>query len=176
MSSIASLPGSAALARFRIDKIRQDAARLGITLGEVAARYWHFLELDADLDAAAAQQLAKTLDYGSPADKPAAADVQILVTPRPGTISPWSSKATDILKNSGLTPLRRIERGIAYHLCDAQGDALSAEALSAVLPLLHDRMTEAVMQSLEAAQALFQHVPPRELTAVDVMAGGHAAL
>ncbi len=176
MSSIASLPGSVALSPFRIDKIRQDAARLGITLGEVAARYWHFLELDADLDAAAAQQVEKTLDYGTPTDAPAAADVQLVVTPRPGTISPWSSKATDILRNSGLTQLRRIERGIAYRLSDAQGAALSAEVLTAVLPLLHDRMTEAVMPTLEMAQALFRHVPPRELTTVDVMAGGHAAL
>jgi len=176
MSSIASLPGSVALSAFRIDKIRQEAARLGIDLGEVSARYWHFLELDADLDAAAAQQLAKTLDYGTPTEVPVAAEVQLLVTPRPGTISPWSSKATDILRNSGLTQLRRIERGVAYRLSDQQGAALSAEALTALLPLLHDRMTEAVMNSLEAAQGLFQHVPPRELTTVDVMAGGHAAL
>jgi len=176
MSSIVSLPGSAALSSFRIDKIRQEAARLGIALGELAARHWHFLELDAELDAAAARQLDKTLDYGTPADSPAANDVQLLVTPRPGTISPWSSKATDILRNSGLTQLRRIERGVAYRLCDPQGGALSGQALTALLPLLHDRMTEAVMDSLEAAQALFRHVPPRELTAIDVMAGGRAAL
>jgi phosphoribosylformylglycinamidine synthase len=176
MSSIASLPGSVALSAFRIDKIREEAARLGIALGDVTSRYWHFLELDAELDAVAAQQLARTLDYGTPTDAPVAAAVQLLVTPRPGTISPWSSKATDILRNSGLTPLRRIERGVAYRLCDKLGAALSAEALSALLPLLHDRMTEVVMNSLDAAHVLFQHVPPRELTTVDVMVGGHAAL
>ena len=176
MSSIVSLPGSAALSSFRIDKIRQEAARLGVALGELTARYWHFLELDAELDAAATQQLARTLDYGIPTDSPAAADVQLLVTPRLGTISPWSSKATDILRNSGLTPLRRIERGVAYRLCDAQGAALSAQALTVLLPLLHDRMTETVMASLEAAHGLFQHVPPRELTSVDVIDGGRAAL
>ena len=176
MSSIVSLPGSAALSSFRIDKIRQEAGRLGVALGELTARHWHFLELDAELDAAAARQLDKTLDYGTPTDSPTANDMQVLVTPRPGTISPWSSKATDILRNSGLAQLRRIERGVAYRLCDPQGDALSGQALAALLPLLHDRMTEAVMDSLEAAQLLFQHVPPRELTAIDVMAGGRAAL
>ena len=72
MSSIVSLPGSAALSAFRLDKIRQEAARLGVALGDLSARYWHFLELDAELDAAASQQLAKTLDYGTPADSPAA--------------------------------------------------------------------------------------------------------
>jgi len=176
MSSIVSLPGSAALSAFRIEKIRQEAARLGIALGELTARYWHFMELDADLDAAAAEQVARTLDYGTPTNHPSADSVQLLVTPRPGTISPWSSKATDILRNSGLTPLRRIERGVAYRLCDSQGLALSGQALTAVLPLLHDRMTEAVMNSLDAAHVLFQHVPPRELATVDVMAGGRAAL
>jgi len=116
MSSTVSLPGSDALSSFRLDKIRQEAARLGVALGELSARYWHFLELEADLDAAARQQLAKTLDYGTPTDRPSADDVQVLVTPRPGTISPWSSKATDILRNSGLVQLRRIERGVAYRL------------------------------------------------------------
>jgi phosphoribosylformylglycinamidine synthase len=139
MSSIVSLPGSAALSSFRIDKIRREAARLGIALGNLTARYWHFLELDAELDVAAAGQLSKTLDYGTPTDTPMAGEIQILVTPRPGTISPWSSKATDILKNSGLTQLRRIERGVAYRLCDPQGAALSAQAQTTLLPLLHDR-------------------------------------
>jgi phosphoribosylformylglycinamidine synthase len=176
MFSIVSLPGSAALSAFRLDKIRQEAARLGIGLGGLTARYWHFVELDGDLDAAAARQLDSTLDYGTPTDSPVAGDVQLLVTPRPGTISPWSSKATDILKNSGLAQLRRIERGVAFCVRDPQGAALSGPALTALLPLLHDRMTEAVLPSLDAATALFKHVPPRELASVDVMNGGRAAL
>ena len=176
MSSIVSLPGSVALSSFRIEKIRQEAARRGIALGELSARYWHFLEVEGELDAVASQQLAKTLDYGVATDHPAAADVQLVVTPRPGTISPWSSKATDILKNSGISALRRIERGVAYRVCDSQGEVLSGEALKTVLPLLHDRMTETVMATLAEADTLFQHVPPRELTAVDILAGGRAAL
>ncbi len=176
MSSIVSLPGSAALSAFRIDKIRQEAALLGVHLGELFARYWHFLELDGELDALASRQLDQTLDYGTTTTRPSADEVHLLVTPRPGTISPWSSKATDILKNSGITQLRRIERGVAYRVCDAQGQALSSQALMALLPLLHDRMTESVMDTLEAAQGLFQHVPPRELMSVDVLAGGRSAL
>src|SRR3569833_2461088 len=61
MSSTVSLPGSDALSSFRLDKIRQEAARLGVALGELSARYWHFLELEAALDAAARQQMAKPL-------------------------------------------------------------------------------------------------------------------
>ncbi|MCA1979281.1 MAG: phosphoribosylformylglycinamidine synthase [Thiobacillus sp.] len=176
MSSIVSRPGSAALSPFRIEKIRQEAARSGVALGGVEARFWHFLEIDAALDAAAERQLDATLAYGPPADAPAAATVQVLVTPRPGTISPWSSKATDILRNSGLVQLKRIERGVAYRLLDTAGQPLGDAALKTVLPLLHDRMTEAVLPTLGDAARLFRHVPPREMTAVDVLAGGRAAL
>jgi phosphoribosylformylglycinamidine synthase len=176
MSSFVSLPGSVALSPFRIEKIRQEATRLGVQLGEFAARYWHFLELDAALDAAAERQLALTLDYGTPAEAPLADEPLLLVIPRQGTISPWSSKATDILRNSGLTQLSRIERGVAVRVRDQQGAILAEAALEQLLPLLHDRMTEVVVSSLEDAQALFQHVAPRPLATVDVMAGGRAAL
>jgi phosphoribosylformylglycinamidine synthase len=175
MSAIASLPGAAALSRFRLDKIRREAAQQGLSLGTLAARHWHFLELDNTLDAVQMQLVEQTLDYGTPTDAPTAADPLILVTPRPGTISPWSSKATDILKNCGLAGFRRIERGVAFLVLDAAGQPLSVEAKSRLLPLLHDRMTEAVMALADVDQ-LFRHVPPRELARVDVLGGGRPAL
>ena len=175
MSAIVPLPGAAALSPFRLDKIRREAEQQGLALGTLAARHWHFLEVETALDAAQSQLVGQALDYGTPADAPTADDPLILVTPRPGTISPWSSKATEILKNCGLTGLRRIERGVAFHALDTAGQPLSADAQARLLPLLHDRMTEAVMTLADVAQ-LFQHVPPREVTAVDVLAGGRAAL
>jgi phosphoribosylformylglycinamidine synthase len=175
MSSIVSLPGAAALSPFRLDKIRHEAAQRGLNLGTLAARHWHFLETDGELDAAQRQLVAQALDYGTPTDTPTANDPLILVTPRPGTISPWSSKATDILKNCGLAGIRRIERGVAFHVLDASGQPLAAEAMARLLPLLHDRMTEAVM-TLADAEQLFRHVPPRELARVDLLAGGRDAL
>ena len=107
MSAIVFLPGAAALSPFRLDKIRREAAQQGVTLGTLAARHWHFLEVDGELDAAAKALVGQALDYGVPTDTPTANDPLILVTPRPGTISPWSSKATDILRNCGLTQVRR---------------------------------------------------------------------
>src|SRR5512139_863483 len=175
MSAIVSVPGAAALSPFRVDKIRSEAAQLGLKLGTLAARHWHFLEVETALDAAQMRLVEQALAYGTPVDAPTAADPLILVTPRPGTISPWSSKATDILKNCGLSGFRRIERGVAFHVTDAAGEPLSAEARARLLPLLHDRMTEAVM-TLADVEQLFRHVPPRELTAVDVIAGGRDAL
>ena len=175
MSAIVSLPGAAALSPFRLDKIRREAAQQGLNLGTLTARHWHFLELEGALDAAQMQLVEQALDYGTPTDTPTANDPLILVTPRPGTISPWSSKATDILKNCGLVGFMRIERGVAFHVLDATGQALSAEAAARLLPLLHDRMTEAVMTLADVAQ-LFRHVPPRELACVDVLGGGRPAL
>ena len=175
MSAIVSLPGGAALSPFRLDKIRSEAAQQGLILGTLAARHWHFLEVDGALDAAQMRLLDQALDYGTPAATPTAADPLILVTPRPGTISPWSSKATDILRNCGLTGFHRIERGVAFHVLDAAGQPLSAEAMLRLLPLLHDRMTEAVV-TLADVEQLFRHVPPRELAAVDVLGGGRPAL
>src|SRR5512139_121438 len=175
MSAIVSVPGAAALSPFRVDKIRSEAAQLGLKLGTLAARHWHFLEVEAALDAGQMQLVEQALAYGAPAAAPTADDPLILVTPRPGTISPWSSKATDILKNCGLAGFLRIERGVAFQVLDATGQALSAEAKARLLPLLHDRMTEAVMTLADVDQ-LFRHVPPRELTAVDVLGGGRAAL
>ncbi|OHE60381.1 MAG: phosphoribosylformylglycinamidine synthase, partial [Thiobacillus sp. GWE1_62_9] len=175
MSAIVSLPGAAALSPFRLDKIRREAAQQGLSLGTLAARHWHFLEVEGELDVADRSLVEQALDYGEPTDTPTASDPLILVTPRPGTISPWSSKATDILKNCGLAGFHRIERGVAFHVTDAAGRALSDEAKARLLPLLHDRMTEAVM-TLADAEQLFRHVPPRELTSVDVLAGGRAAL
>jgi phosphoribosylformylglycinamidine synthase len=131
--------------------------------------------VEAALDAEQMRLVEQALAYGTPAPAPTADDPLILVTPRPGTISPWSSKATDILKNCGLAGFRRIERGVAFQALDTTGQALSAEAKTRLLPLLHDRMTEAVMTLADVDQ-LFRHVPPRELTAVDVLGGRRAAL
>jgi phosphoribosylformylglycinamidine synthase len=98
----------------------------------------------------------------------------LLVLPRPGTISPWSSKATDILHISGLSKIRRAERGIAYYLSTT--DALSAEDLNEAKSLLHDRMTEAVFTTLADAAALFSHAAPKSLSTIPILQQGRKAL
>ena len=66
----------------------------------------------------------------------------IVVTPRPGTISPWSSKATDIARHCGLTGISRVERGIAWTVAQVGGDFCDASRFLAGSGLLHDRMTQ----------------------------------
>jgi len=113
------------------------------------------------------------LRYGPSLPEHEPAGRLLLVVPRPGTISPWSSKATDIARNSGLIAVRRLERGTAFYLT---GDGQDQATLDGAAALLHDRMTEAVFFDLEGAQVLFRRAEPRPAVHVDILSGGRAAL
>ena len=108
------------------------------------------------------------------APAPPGGDPQLLVTPRPGTISPWSSKATDIAHVCGLDAVRRIERGTLYTLRAAGG--LDRAQLTVLGAVMHDRMTEAVGFELADAQRLFANEVPRPLERVALGNDGRAAL
>jgi len=95
------------------------------------------------------------------------------VTPRKGTISPWSSKATDIFRNCGLEDFLRVERGIHYRLLSSAGQVLDIEQLRPVLHLLHDRMTEGVYTDVSD---IFKHLAPAPFTVIDIMGHGRDAL
>jgi phosphoribosylformylglycinamidine synthase len=165
MSQIIKLRGTAAFSASRFARLQE---QLGTTL---AAEHWYFVETDGTLSG---DELARLKDLlGIPAALPAEpAGTLVLVTPRLGTISPWASKATDIAHNCGFAAIRRIERGIAYRFT---GGANSAQ-ISALAARCHDRMTESVLDSIDAAEQLFHHVAPQPLTSVDILAGGRAAL
>lgn len=98
--------------------------------------------------------MASFFVYGPRADKKDTSGELYLVIPRPGTISPWSSKATDIAKNCGLTSVKRLERGIAYYV--KSESPLTAEQQKSFIPLIHDRMMEVVTHSMDDAEKLFQ--------------------
>jgi len=170
MSNILKLRGAAAFSATRLARLQNDVG------GLLAAEHWYFVECDSDLDADELTRLKDLL--GIPAMLPAAPKgALVLVTPRLGTISPWSSKATDIARNCGFAKIRRIERAIAYHLAYHLQDAKkSAAQLDNVVRHLHDRMTESVLETLDAADELFHHYEPQPLTTVDILKGGRAAL
>ena len=106
----------------------------------------HFIEIDGDPRDDESAMLRQLLDYGPHREAQHYAGELFLVVPRPGTLSPWSSKATDIARNCGLARVRRIERGIAYYL-DCSG-TIAAELRARIAAPLHDRMVEAVFASL----------------------------
>jgi phosphoribosylformylglycinamidine synthase len=167
------LRGAPALSDFRIDKLVKQFAAAGLPIASVYAEYVHFAKLSAELKADEEEVLNKLLTYGPKIEEREVQDKFILVTPRPGTISPWSSKATDIALNCGLQNIERLERGVVYYL-DSKG--LNTEQLNELTSLLHDRMTESVFEDLGAAKALFYKEQPRALSSVNILEHGREAL
>ena len=171
MSVITALRGASALSLFRIQKLAQKAAALGLPQAEIASEYWYFVSSPAPLDAAQTEKLQALLSAVR-VDTPAAGQSLFLITPRIGTISPWSSKATDIAHNCGLTDVERIERGMAVYVSGSLHDSERAQWAS----LLHDRMTESVLPDFQSAEKLFAAHEDQSFDTVDVLGGGRAAL
>ena len=178
MPEVLALRGRRALSPFRVAKLLAalTEVRPQHAIARIGAQYWHFVEITRPLAQSERATLQRLLTYG-PADDGAASDaVRLLVLPRFGTISPWSSKATDIARNCGLDAVSRIERGVAYDVATRDGGPPSADDRAALLPLVHDRMTETVVGDLAVAGELFVHVEPRPLRTIALRAEGRAAL
>jgi phosphoribosylformylglycinamidine synthase len=172
--------GKTALTSFRLEKLRtalNDVAP-GVTL--VDTRHWYFSALrSATLGKAQTNLLEQVLGFDKEWGEPdvAAEYLCLLVVPRLGTISSWSTKATDIAQHCGLSGVLRIERGVVYYLKTNDGKKLSKAEQARLLPLLHDRMTESVLDGIGgAAEKMFKHGVPQPLASVDVLKGGSAAL
>ena len=168
------LRGAPALSDFRCSNLLKN---LKLQLPEVSglyAEFTHFADLTGDLDAGQRAVLDAILKYGPSQQVHEPQGQLVLVVPRPGTISPWSSKATDIAHNCGLQQIKRLERGIAYYV-QATG-SLDQAQLQTAAALLHDRMVEAVLWDMGSAQALFEQEQPAALTSVDILTGGREAL
>ena len=171
-----TLRGCAALSGFRIDRQLALIQEQAPAVTALHVEYAHFAELDAPLADVEKTRLEDLLHYGNFIRRQHDEATLLLVTPRPGTISPWSSKATDIAHNCGLQKIKRIERGTAWYLVTAQGQTLSTSVLEKIKPLLHDRMTETVMTDPDQASRLFEVMSPAPLQTVDLLRDGHAAL
>ncbi len=167
------LRGSPALSAFRIARLLALFAEKQLPVTDIYAEYMHFAELSAPLSESEQGKLRSLLKYGPSLAEHEPFGKLILVTPRPGTISPWSSKATDIAHNCGLSQVERIERGIAYYV---QADSLSQAQWLDVAALLHDRMMESVFGSFEQAEALFVHHQPAPMKVIDISRHGRTAL
>lgn len=179
------LSGARAHSAFRQHRLLQDLQAIAPALTAVTAHWLHLVDTDLSV---ADDRLRELLTYGHEAhgEHSNSLDLTVypplsqptgrlaVVVPRPGTISPWSSKATDIARNTGLASVRRIERATAYWL--AGGDKLSAAEWNSVSARLHDRMTEVVLDSAEAASVLFSGESPRALQNIDILGGGREAL
>jgi phosphoribosylformylglycinamidine synthase len=176
MSQIIQLRGRNALSPFRLDKLKQALAKAVPSVNAVHAEYWHFAAVSRPLAGDERRQLERILSYGPAGEAGDQRGDLFLVTPRIGTISPWSSKATDIARHCGLEAVERIERGIAWYLRKAGWTPLENHERQALFPLIHDRMIETVLTDLERVSKLFEHQAPAPMSSVDILQGGREAL
>lgn len=167
------LRGTPALSDFRVEKCLTQFAKHGLPVTGIYAEYMHFAKLADALTSQENQVLDKLLTYGPTIEEHTPQGRLLLVTPRPGTISPWSSKSTDIAHNCGLSKVLRLERGVAYYL---ESTGLNESQLAAAKSLLHDRMTEVVLDDMQQAGNLFLESEPASLTSVDILTQGKGAL
>ena len=184
MSFFHFLPGADALSPFRQQRLLATLASQGVDLESIEAQYLHFIWSEAQLSPKNQEILASLLTYGqafsskiNPGKSWFGKDKNegqgAIVIPRLGTVSPWASKATDIARQCGLDVLR-LERGVQFAWKSKK--ALTAKQKQLVIAAVHDRMTEAVIESIDAANALYQSLEDRPLARIPVMTEGRAAL
>lgn len=184
MNSISHLPGSSFLSAFRRDRLLQRFKQLDLPITDIQGFYDYYLwTTDAEFTAEDDKNVRALLDDGRPAHNEASFnsnDLILGVVPRIGTVSPWASKATDIVKNCGLQGVRRVERGLRYVLTPKRGllgaKALSETQLQQIAALLHDRMTETVVDATFNGEPLFQELDAKPMRYVDILGGGRDAL
>jgi phosphoribosylformylglycinamidine synthase len=179
--------GGNALSSFRLEKLLVAFKALAPQVSHICAEYWYFCNTAGELSQEQLHILCTLLECDASKAGPNPSDPEegaLLVLPRPGTISPWSTKATDIARDCGLDAVERVERGVAFCIRDEDDRNLdfihpedSGDRLNRLFALIHDRMTEAVFGSLgEAENLLFRQLEPAKFATIDVLADGIAAL
>lgn len=168
------LRGTPCLSRSLQKKYEDSFAKAGYPVKSIYAEFTHFVEVDGDLSVDEKSKLEKLLQYGPRIEAHEPDGKLFLVTPRFGTISPWSSKATDIAHICGLSNIKKIERGRAFYLVfENSVDDLTLEKIT---DIFHDRMMEVVLSDFDEATKLFAHATPAPFSSVDIMTNGREAL
>ncbi len=178
--------GATALSEFKISKLTQSVQAKLPSAVSISSQYIHLVDCgDDELSPDDIAVLEALLEYGPLQSNETSVANQIppqlenstlsrLVVPRPGTVSPWSSKATDILHNCGLQKISRIERGTLFGIkLTEQPNQAEIKLLDS---LLHDRMTQTVLNEIDEASILFMIAEPRALQSVDMLGGGREEL
>ncbi|WP_040157443.1 phosphoribosylformylglycinamidine synthase [Mobilicoccus massiliensis] len=185
--ALATLDGGSALSDFRARALLARLEAVNPQVTGVGARYVHWVSSEAPLEAPAAEVVEAILTYGEPYTGPTLASAddesggvenleRLVVAPRLGTISPWASKATDIVHNCGID-IHRVERVTEYAISMAPGSPRATpEQRQALAAVLHDRMTETVFDAREQAAQLFAERHPEPMAHVDVLGSGAQAL
>ena len=161
--------GINALGAFKTKSLQVKLTQAQPGLSLLGAEYIHFTDLNADLGEDKSEQLTQLLSYEESLNIDDAIS-SIIIIPRLGTISPWSSKATDIMHLCDITQINRIERAVVYHFDEKIVN--HPEVLSCVM----DKMTESELADIDNAHAIFDHFEPRPFSSVDILSQGKSAL
>ena len=173
------ITGTSALSNYRIKKLLIELHKIDVNITALSARFIHFIAVENNLDSHQTDVLNQLLTYGSNQNESAHEQLSshsietLLVVPRSGTISPWSSKATEIAQRCGLTNVKRIERGIEYSINTLK--PLSSLVKKQLSSLLHDRMTQTVLCDDSDINLFTQHAP-KPLVSVQLIERGREAL
>jgi phosphoribosylformylglycinamidine synthase len=168
-----SLRGAPALSDARRRRLLERLRAARPSLETLETEFVYLIGVERELDGEERRVLDALLLDESKARSPGASDaIELIAVPRLGTISPWSSKATEILHRCGLDVIDRVERGIVYRF----GGWSAPEDALLFAGELHDRMTESLLTDLSEADALFRHAEPQRFRSVDVLARGAEAI
>ena len=171
MPEITSLLAASALSSFRLDKLQSDLPDYYCTGTAVL----YLITAIQTLDAAEQHILHQLLNHDATHDSSNPGSM-LVVIPRLGTLSPWSSKATDIARLCGLSNVKRIERGTVFYFKLRDGTVLNDIDKQRIAPFIHDRMTETWCDTLLQTHVLFQDLPAQPLQEIDLITQGRPAL
>ncbi|NND91539.1 MAG: phosphoribosylformylglycinamidine synthase, partial [Granulosicoccus sp.] len=175
------LSGANALSSFRRERLLAQLHSVDDLFQGLTARYIYFVQLDPEMNSRQvfpAEQLSRLagLLHSDERCQDLGVGWLISVVPRLGTRSAWSSKASDIVRRCGMSAVKRVERGVQYHFAGLESNALSEQGRREVTRLLHDRMTESVIDLPEQQELLFATSSPAPLVSIPVLEQGRAAL
>ncbi len=171
------LRGSQAYSNFRIQKVLAEVKQVLPQVNSIDTEFQHlvkFHDQEQSLDSNELAILERLMTYGPCTSEVEHQGQRLFVLPRFGTISPWSTKASDIVAHCGLSKIARVERGIGFYI-DAESD-LNQSELDIIARLIHDPMTESVVSDIDAAQDLFRDELPKPLFEVPLLSEGKNAL
>ncbi len=166
--------GGSAYSKFRLEKILNRAKIDVPSLTTLETQYLYFVDIAHKLSESEETQLCALLPYSKSPLSPIFQKGELLVVPRPGTISPWSSKATDIATVCGLSAVKRLERGVLWHF--TADVPLEQSQIAKISALIHDRMTEKVLLAIDEIDRFFSQATARPLRTINLLEQGKQAL
>jgi phosphoribosylformylglycinamidine synthase len=168
--------GESALSNFRLEKKLASLKAICSQVTSVTSVYIYLVDIASELNDHETKMIDVLVHANNDHTLTNNSVNELIVIPRPGTISPWSSKATDIFHHCGLNTVKRVERGISFCIEFESAYQPDAELLSRLKLQIHDRMTQIVIDDISLANNLFQSEAPRTLQHIDIISMGKKAL